>query len=391
MTEWIDDPDALARAVRRLSLAPRLAVDCESNAMHAHRARVCIVQLAAAREDGPSDDVVLVDTLALGVGGPLAALLSADGPTKVFHDLGYDARILAAEGVTLGNAVDTSVHARLLGTPETGLASLLAKRFGLALDKRFQHHDWAERPVRDDARRYLEGDVSHLGALYAQLAREVAAAGIEDEVRCETDYGLRRALEDAAEGERARRPPFARIKGYRELRGAARAVAREVAAAREALAAERDVPIGRILPNALVLAVARARPRNRTELVAAIGPMHANAPWSGRWLDASLRGLAARELSEEDLAWFANEPLPSDLAARRARAERLSAWRRAEASRRGVDLQVVLPGHCVEDLASRPPASIEDFAKVPGFGASRTARYGEALLPLLSGTPPARE
>lgn len=388
MAEWIDDAAALARAVARLMDAPRVAVDCESNAMHAYRARVCVVQLAAARDDAPAEDVVLVDTMALGVGGALGELLSERGPPKVFHDLGYDARILAAEGVTLGNVADTAVHARLLGAPETGLANLLGGRFGVRLDKRFQHHDWALRPLRADARAYLAGDVSHLGRLHAGLAAEVDALDIADEVACETAWALSRALADATDAERARRPPFARIKGYRELRGLSRAAVRELAATREGIAEARDVPIGRILPNAVVLAVARERPEDEAAMRATLGANHAAAPWSRAWWEAMERARANPELSAEERAWFAPERAPSDIATRKSRSEKLLAWRRGEAARRGVDLQVVLPGHCVEDIAARGLRAVEDLDEVPGFGRSRRARYGEALVALLSGSTP---
>ena len=69
----------------------------------------------------------------------------------------------------------------------------------------------------------------------------------------------------------------------------------------------------------------------------------------------------------------------------------LSRWRRAEAGRRGVDMQVVLPGHCTADvvgaLASHEPAAprgseqlLEALSSVHGFGACRAARYGPALI-----------
>ncbi|MFO0627870.1 MAG: HRDC domain-containing protein [Polyangiales bacterium] len=387
MARWIDDPEALAEAVDALRDAPRVAVDCESNAMHAHRARVCVVQLAAATEDAPATEVYLVDTLRLGVGGPLGWLLSPEGPRKVLHDFGYDARILAAEGVTLGNADDTAVLARMLGEPATGLASLLSKRFGVGLDKRFQQHDWARRPLRDDALAYLAGDVSHLGRLYASLATETRAAGIEDEVACETAWCLRRALDDATDEARLRRPPFARIKGFRELRGVARAVLREVAEDRERIAEARDLPIGRVLPNAMALAIARERPTDRAALLALTGPTNANAPWSHVWLDATARGLASPSLSPSDRAHYTREEVATDRGVRKERADRLSAWRRDEAARRGVALQVVLPGHCIDALAADPPASLEALAQFEELGQARRARYGDVLLGLLNGAP----
>lgn len=391
MPLWIDDPDALSAAVDALRDEPLLAVDCESNAMHAHRARVCVVQLAVALPDAPSPAVFLVDTLRLGVGAPLAWLLSAEGPRKVLHDLGYDARILAAEGVTLGNVEDTAVHARLLDEPATGLASLLDKRFGVSLDKRFQHHDWARRPVRADALAYLAGDVSHLGRLHRSLADEVIEKDIGDEVACETAWALRRALDDAFDDDRRRRPPFARIKGFQDLRGAARAALRELADARERIAEEKDLPIGRVLPNAMVLALARERPADRAALLRVAGSTHANGPWAAVWLDAVARAGASPSLSAEHRALFVREAAPPDRAARRVRIDRLNAWRREEAARRSVSLQVVLPGHCIEALAANPPRLPEDLAQVEGLGASRRARYGEALLAVLSRPLPSPE
>jgi ribonuclease D len=387
MARWIDDPEALSVAVDALRDAPRVAVDCESNAMHAHRAKVCVVQLAAASEDAPAPEVYLVDTLRLGVGGALGWLLSAEGPRKVLHDFGYDARILAAEGVTLGNADDTAVLARMLGEPATGLASLLGKRYGISLDKRFQQHDWARRPLRDDALAYLAGDVSNLGRLFASLAEESRALGIEDEVDCETVWCLRRALDDATDEARLRRPPFARIKGYRELRGVARAVLREVAEDRERVAEARDLPIGRVLPNAMALAIARERPADRAALLALTGPTNANSPWAHVWLEATARGVASPSLSPGDREYFAREEIPSDRGVRKERSDRLSAWRREEAARRGVALQVVLPGHCIDALAASPPSSLEDLEGFMELGVSRRARYGEALLGLLNGAP----
>ena len=41
------------------------------------------------------------------------------------------------------------------------------------------------------------------------------------------------------------------------------------------------------------------------------------------------------------------------VAERRAREKRLSAWRRKEAAARGVDEQVILPGHCLQDFVDQ--------------------------------------
>jgi ribonuclease D len=78
---------------------------------------------------------------------------------------------------------------------------------------------------------------------------------------------------------------------------------------------------------------------------------------------------------------------------RRAREKRLSGWRRAEAQARGVDEQVVLPGHCLSDLVALDDIGPDAVARVPGLGPKRAVRYGATLSALLAGpveaAPPA--
>src|SRR5690606_33473217 len=77
-------------------------------------------------------------------------------------------------------------------------------------------------------------------------------------------------------------------------------------------------------------------------------------------------------------------PAPEERARRKAREKALSAWRREEAARRGVDEQAVLPGHCLRKLASAELTTRESLAQIEGFGEKRLALYGDALLSLLS-------
>jgi hypothetical protein len=44
---------------------------------------------------------------------------------------------------------------------------------------------------------------------------------------------------------------------------------------------------------------------------------------------------------------------------------------------------VILPGHCLQDLADVAEPSLEAVAAVPGIGAFRVERYGEGLLAAL--------
>jgi ribonuclease D len=73
--------------------------------------------------------------------------------------------------------------------------------------------------------------------------------------------------------------------------------------------------------------------------------------------------------------------------ARRLREQRLTKWRREAAKTRGVDEQVVLPGHCLQDLADLDVPSRAAIAAVPGLGAFRVERDGDALLAALAEAP----
>ncbi len=367
--------DELLAALPRFAAAPRLALDCESNGMHAWRGRLCLLQLAIAYDDVPSDAVALVDTLALGDLTPLVELLGPAGPVKILHDSGFDARLLRDAGITLGNVVDTSVMARFLGCRETGLGSLLGQRFGVVLDKSLQQHDWARRPLGAREVAYLAGDVVDLGRLAAALEAEVRAKDIVDEVAEESAYALRCALAD--EGTTG----YWRVKGVRELGAVGRAVARALWHVRERVAEAKDVPPGRVLSNASLVQLAKSRPRSAADvrasglLGAASGGGIAEAV-----VEAVMAGVAAGDIPADEQRWFVSERVPGDLALRRVRETVLQHWRAEEAVRRGVDLQVVLPGHCLADLAASGARTKADLARIEGFGASRLARYGATLV-----------
>jgi ribonuclease D len=103
-------------------------------------------------------------------------------------------------------------------------------------------------------------------------------------------------------------------------------------------------------------------------------------------LRAVAAGIAEGAIPEAERALFERPRVPSAIGkARRAREARLLAWRREAAKARGVDEQVVLPGHCVKELAESGPATREEIANVPGLGAFRAERDGEAILRALEG------
>ncbi len=386
---------ALAERARR---AEALAVDVEADGLFAYRAKLCTLQLAFREgERGTPEErmvVAIVDTLAVPVSG--LASLFATGPVQVLHDLTFDARLLGEAGAPLGRVRDTSVAARLLGRSSTGLAALLAEELGIDVDKRFQQHDWARRPLGEEHLRYLAGDVAHLLELDARLAAALLEKDLVDEADAECSY----KLQTATLPPRDARPAYVRIKGAAALDAVGRAVLRRLVEAREAAAARADVPPFKVVGNDVLLELARRRPRDAAGVSAVRGAASGRAASRVRaWVEAIAAGVHDGDIPAADRVLF--EPLRVDraqLARRRAREAQISAWRRREAKARGVDEQAVLPGHCAQALLEvvlehdegRGDASALQarLTAIPGIGVRRLERYGDALLELARSEPP---
>jgi ribonuclease D len=373
----VDREEAIADVAHALSSAQTIPLDVESNGLHAYRAVLCTMQLAAAFEDGVRA-IWVIDTLALGDAAlqALAHVLGPAGPPKILHDLAFDARMLRQHGVMLGNVIDTAVAARFLGIQQSGLASVAEAKLGVKLSKALQHHDWGKRPLDPEVLGYLGGDVEHLPAIAAALFDEARAKDIVPEIEAETAYRLSTALEQEPSDPR---PPYVRIKGAHALDATGRAILKRVADVREEAAERWDVPPFKVVGNDVLLAIARTRKleelRGRAAQLA--GPLRR----------ALQRGVEERAIPPEDEAFFVDPPPPpkAERDARKGREQRLTAWRKKVAKERAIDEQVVLPGHCVQDIADRAPKDRDALATVPGIGARRVERDGDAILAATAG------
>jgi ribonuclease D len=119
---WVDDQINLKRMAEHLSMQTRVAVDTESNSLHAYRERVCLIQFSTPKRD------YVVDPLALEDLSLLAHLFSSAKVEKIFHAAEYDLICLKRDfGFEFNNLFDTMQAARILGYQYVGLDSILAK------------------------------------------------------------------------------------------------------------------------------------------------------------------------------------------------------------------------------------------------------------------------
>lgn len=365
---------ALDELLGAMEGADRIGLDVEGNGLHAYRAELCVVQVSW--REGDDVGIGIVDPFAVDV-DPLADLLSESGPVKVLHDLTFDARLLLESDIRLGNTHDTSVMAQLLGEPKSGLASLVEIHFGVAVSKGLQNHDWAKRPFTPRQLEYLAQDVRYLLDLDDKLQAAVHAKGIADEVETEIEY----KLQTAREPPRDQRPAHERVKGYKTLSAQSKSVLRRLTEARERIAEEQDRPPFRIIPNGLLLEMAKRMPTEE-RLVQKLCRRKSAGRWADAWLDAIRQGKADGP-EPPPPAPPRGEPMSAAEQGFRKRLKRkLTEWRKKEAARREVTLQVVVPGHCMSDVADAlatgegdPHATLEALTAIEGLGDARVDRY----------------
>ncbi|PIX46945.1 MAG: hypothetical protein COZ54_02550, partial [Anaerolineae bacterium CG_4_8_14_3_um_filter_59_70] len=150
---WISTPVALQKLAGELTRQPRLAVDTESNSLHAYREQVCLIQFSTHETD------YLLDPLKLNDLSPLAPIFANPKIEKTFHAAEYDIITLKRDfGFSFANIFDTMQAARILGYKQVGLDSILAERFGVVVNKRYQKADWGRRPLSRDELNYARFD-----------------------------------------------------------------------------------------------------------------------------------------------------------------------------------------------------------------------------------------
>lgn len=378
IVEWIDEPEGLRRLARDVAASDVIGLDTEQDSFFAYRPKICLVQI------GLRDRDVILDPLALRDLGPLAGPLGSPDVRVVLHAADNDIDLLRKQfGLEVRGLFDTMTAASVLGYPKTGLAYLLERHFGIRLDKKYQRSDWRIRPLAREQVEYAAMDVRYLPKLYERLRGELEEAGRTEEAESEF-----RRTERVSHPERRFDPEgWKRIRGWRDLDERGRGALAELYRWRERLAARLDRAPFRVIGNAALLALARARPKDVADLERLRG---LNRRIVGRHardiLNAIERGSARppRRRSGEGRRGPAGRRSPDrelDEAAR-ARFEALRDWRRRRAAERAVDPGRVLPSATLRSLARARPTSRDELARL-GLEPWRIREYGAEILEVL--------
>ena len=137
-----------------------LAIDTESNSLHAYQEQVCLIQLSTRSAD------FIIDPLVVESLDPLGDLIADPAIETVFHAAEYDIMCLKRDfQFTFSSLFHTMLAARICGAERLGLASMLDEHFGVKANKKFQRANWGERPLSRDMLHYAQLDTHFLPRL----------------------------------------------------------------------------------------------------------------------------------------------------------------------------------------------------------------------------------
>jgi ribonuclease D len=261
-----------------------VAIDAERASGYRYSQRAYLIQV---RRDGAG--IGLIDPLFLN---DLGALRDAIGTTEwILHAASQDLVCLAEVGLRPHALFDTELAGRLLNLPRVGLATLVEHYFGRTMAKEHSAADWSTRPLPDSWLDYAALDVEVLCELRGLLADELAEAGKLEWARQEFDALL------SFTGPERREEPWRRTSGMHRARGRRPlAIVRSVWETRDAIAQQRDVAPGRILPDASIIELAANPPQSLAELKG-MRIMRNRGPrrFLDQWMDAVTAALALPE------------------------------------------------------------------------------------------------
>ena len=369
---FIDTAPGVATLLAELGRPGRLAVDTEAASYHRYSDSICLIQLSTATI------TAVIDTLRAPDLSGLGRVLADPTVESVFHDADYDLRLLDRDhGVHIARLFDTRVAAQLLGEPGIGLAALLEKYQGIALDKKFQRADWSKRPLEAGMLEYAAADTHHLLAL-----RDLMAQKLRDAERlewAEEEFAISAAVRWSGN------PPeeaYLRLKGARLLKPRPLAILRELFAWREEIAKRTDRASFRVMNPEMLLLLTELQPRGIEALRGIRGLSPDQVERRGKELvEAVARGLA---VPEGELPRLERARRPPPDTAFDARLDRLKVIRNVAAERLGLQPGVLCPNGTLEGVARREPKAAEELLDVEGMRRWQAKVLGAELLAALA-------
>ena len=247
----------LALLCTRLAKQEFVAVDLEFIREKTYYPVLCLIQVASV------DEVAIIDPIAPDIN--LAAfweLMQNPKVVKVFHSCRQDVEIIYnLSGKIPAPLFDTQVAAMVCGFGESvGYERLVKAILNVELDKTECLSNWQLRPLNEKQIEYACGDVTHLVRLYDYFKEQLQSSGrnewIKEEMAIMSD--IKTYVVEPNEA-------WQRIR-FRSHNNRVLSNLKALAAWRECRAQEKNTPRQSIIKDDILVMIATASPKDKSEL-----------------------------------------------------------------------------------------------------------------------------
>lgn len=363
---WVNTKQLLLKMIDDLAAQSHVAVDTESNSLHAFREQVCLMQFSSKNADYLVDPLVLKDLSAL------APIFSNPNIEKIFHAAEYDLVCLRRDfGFSFANLFDTMQAARVLGYPAVGLDRLLGDKFRIQMDKRHQKANWAARPLSREQIHYARLDTHYLFDL-----RDILEKELREKQRLEfakEDF-MRACLVDEPR-QKVNGESWERFSGRKDLSLRELTILAHLCKWRDKEAERLNRPPYKVIMDDVFVLLSKNPPEKKVDLSAVgLSEKQINL-WGDSVLAAILRGVEAPLVERKQVE------AKNDAFLRRM--EKLKVWRKKVGLEMGVESDIILPKPYLSLLAENPPNSEDDLAILMKDTPTRVVKYGAQILKTL--------
>lgn len=249
---YISDATELASFCERAGKSRIIAVDTEFIREHTYYPQLCLIQVSYGPESACIDPILIKDL------SPLVDLLVDESVTKVFHACSQDLEVIKSTlGCDVAPVFDTQVAAAFLGLrQQIGYGALVEAYTGVHLPKAESLTDWSRRPLDPEQLKYAEDDVNYLPGIYQEMMDDLTKRGRLGWVIPE--------MEEVSDPVHFSREPdlaYLHLKRAGSLTRKQLAVARELCAWRERIAADHDIPRKWVVSDEVIVEACRRTPR----------------------------------------------------------------------------------------------------------------------------------
>jgi ribonuclease D len=368
----VETQDAFKKMLAKFKGISRLAVDSESNSLHAYSEKVCLIQFSTEKADFLLDPLAGMDISAL------KTIFADPKIEKILHAAEYDILCMKRDyGFEFVNLFDTMQAARILGIEKLGLANLLADFYSIDHPKGLQKADWAKRPLTPEMCAYARMDTHYLMQLQDTLAGQLAEKNLL-ELACEDFWRLCQVEPNQNRG----RQLYAQVSGFNKLNPQELRVLDELCRFRDDLARKMDRPHFKVMDNSLLLAVAQAQPVT----IEALKKLNEVTP---KVLERYGEGLIAsvkRALTLPPIKLEKRKRPPQEYL---DRLKVLQDWRKEAAGKMKVQSDIILPRDVLEQIADSRPKNLSELKALMRSIPWRFSQFGSEILKVVSKGKPA--